>query len=50
MEMILLQLRSLNDALLDDDNWFIIDDEKKRVGISLPGIYEEDNQINWRWT
>ncbi|MBZ5518839.1 hypothetical protein [Bacillus sp. KS1] len=42
-------IEKFDDNLLDDDNWFIVDDEQKRVGISLPGIYEEDNEINWRW-
>lgn len=42
-------IEKFDDNLLDDDNWFIVDDEHKKVGISLPGIYEEDNEINWRW-
>ncbi|AME05200.1 hypothetical protein NNG64_08740 [Bacillus siamensis] len=42
-------IEKFDDDLLDDDNWFIVDDEYKKVGISLPGIYEEDNEINWRW-
>ncbi|UQZ41384.1 hypothetical protein [Bacillus subtilis] len=42
-------IEKFDDDLIDDDNWFIVDDEQKRVGISLPGIYENDNEINWRW-
>lgn len=42
-------IEKFDDELIDDDNWFIVDDKQKRVGISLPGIYEDDNEINWRW-
>ncbi|WP_412096273.1 hypothetical protein [Bacillus licheniformis] len=42
-------IEQYSEEWLDDENWFIIDEKQKKVGISLPGIYENDNEINWRW-
>lgn len=35
--------------LLDDDNWWLVDERGHRWGISLPGVYLDDNTIGWRW-
>ncbi len=32
---------------LDDSNWYIIDENKKK-GIYIPAVYP-DKEINWRW-
>nr|WP_218646181.1 hypothetical protein [Bacillus altitudinis] len=37
-----------NDKWLDDNNWYIIDDENKRRGIYIPAVYP-DREISWRW-
>ncbi|ALM29135.1 hypothetical protein [Bacillus altitudinis] len=37
-----------NDEWLDDNNWYIIDDENKRRGIYIPAVYP-DREISWRW-
>ncbi|MBU8787241.1 MULTISPECIES: hypothetical protein [Bacillus] len=42
-------IEQYSEEWLDDENWFIIDEKQKKVAISLPGIYENDNEINWRW-
>jgi len=34
--------------LLDDSNWFVIDDSGERRGITVPGVYA-DGEIIWRW-
>jgi hypothetical protein len=35
--------------LLDDDNWWLVDEQGRRWGISLPGVHQDDNIIGWRW-
>ena len=37
-----------DDELLNDDNWFVIDDAGQKRGITLPGVYD-DGEIIWRW-
>ncbi|MFJ5963737.1 hypothetical protein [Bacillus sp. NPDC093026] len=37
-----------NEEWLDDNNWYIIDDENKRRGIYIPAVYL-DREISWRW-
>jgi hypothetical protein len=31
-----------------DENWFILNDDGKMRGISLPAVHE-DGLISWRW-
>ena len=37
-----------DDDLLDDSNWFVIDDAGEKRGITVPGVYA-DREIIWRW-
>jgi hypothetical protein len=37
------------DELLDDENWWLVDSRGKRWGITMPGVYLDDNIIGWRW-
>ena len=37
-----------NEEWLEDDNWFITDEEGNKKGIDLPAVYP-DGEINWRW-
>ena len=34
--------------MLDDKNWFILDDENNKKGIYIPAIYS-NGEISWRW-
>ena len=33
---------------LNNCNWYVVDNEKMKRGIYLPGVYP-DMEINWRW-
>ena len=37
-----------DEALLDEDNWFIEQEDGVKVGISLPAV-QPDSEIGWRW-
>lgn len=37
-----------DDALLDEANWFVVDNDGRKRGISVPGVYD-DGEIFWRW-
>ena len=39
---------NFNEEWLEDNNWYIIDDENKRRGIYIPAVYP-DREISWRW-
>lgn len=39
---------NFNEEWLDDNNWYIINDENKRRGIYIPAVYP-DREISWRW-
>ena len=34
--------------MLEDKNWFILDDKNNKKEIYIPAIYS-DNEISWRW-
>lgn len=36
------------DEWLDDNNWYIIDNENEKKGIYIPAVYP-DGEISWRW-
>lgn len=37
-----------DEALLDEENWFIEQGDGERAGISLPAV-QKDSEIGWRW-
>jgi len=37
-----------NEEWLEDNNWFIIDDQNEKRGIYIPAIYR-DREMNWGW-
>jgi len=37
-----------DEALLNEENWFIEQENGDKVGISLPAV-QEDGEIGWRW-
>ncbi|MEK4388212.1 hypothetical protein MHI19_01315 [Bacillus sp. FSL M7-1004] len=34
---------------LEDENWYILDENNSKRGIIVPAVYP-DGAINWRWT
>ncbi|WP_121639460.1 hypothetical protein [Virgibacillus sp. Bac330] len=39
---------NFNKEWLDDNNWYIIDNQKEKKGIVIPAVYP-DGDIYWRW-
>jgi hypothetical protein len=37
-----------DEALLNEDNWFIKKGDAEKVGISVPAV-QSDGEIGWRW-
>ena len=37
-----------DEALLNEENWFIEQENGEMLGISLPAV-QKDNEIGWRW-
>jgi hypothetical protein len=37
-----------DEALLDEENWFIEQEDGEKVGISLPAVHAE-GEIGWQW-
>ncbi len=37
-----------DEALLNEENWFIEQEEGQKVGITVPAV-QEDGEIGWRW-
>ncbi len=37
-----------DEVLLDEDNWFIEQEDGEKVGISVPAVHE-NCEIGWRW-
>ncbi|MDQ0224431.1 hypothetical protein [Metabacillus niabensis] len=39
---------NFSEEWVDDNNWFVIDDENRKKGICIPAVYP-DGVIAWRW-
>lgn len=43
-----LEEEKYNEEMLDDKNWFNLNDENNKKEIYIPAIYSS-NEISWRW-